>query len=65
VAWSLTPILLTMGCFVLLIAIEYMQKLLNYGLFGFFQLAAVPIVFFAAILLVFLAALFFLARRSQ
>ena len=64
-AWSLTPILLTMGSFILLIAMEYMQKLLIYGLLGIFQFAAVPIIFVAAILLVFLSALFFLARRSQ
>lgn len=64
-AWSLTPILLTMDCFVLLIAMEYMQKLLNYGLLGVFQFAAVPIIFVAVIVFVFLSALFFLARRSQ
>ena len=64
-AWSLTPILLTTGSFILLIAMEYMQKLLIYGLLGIFQFAAVPIIFVAAILLVFLSALFFLARRSQ
>lgn len=63
-SWCLTPLFLTAGCFILLIEASYMQKLLNYGLFGLFQFTAVPIVFVISILLVFLAALFFLARRS-
>ena len=64
-SWLLTPLLMTVGIFVLLEVGKYSQKLLNYGLFGFFRLAAIPIIFGLSLILVFLSALFFAARRSQ
>lgn len=64
-SWILTPLLLTADCFILLTAAGYMQKLLNYGLLGLFKFATVPIIFAVSVLLVFMSALFFLARRSQ
>ncbi len=64
-AWLFTPLLLTLGVFVILQVAKYSQRLLNYGLFGFFQLAAIPIIFCLALITVFWSSLFFAARRSQ
>ena len=64
-SWILTPFLLTVGVYVLLEIAKYTQRLLNYGLFGIFRFAAVPIIFVLALVFVFSAALFFVGRRSQ
>lgn len=64
-AWTFTPLLLTVGIYLLLEIGKYAQRLLNYGLFGFFHFVAVPIMFGLVPVFIFCASLFFLGRRSQ
>lgn len=64
-SWFLMPLLLTVGLYLLLEVGQYAQKLLNYGLFGFFHFTAVPIIFVLALIGVFWASLLFVSRRSQ
>lgn len=64
-SWVLTPFFLTVGVYLLLEVAKYTQRLLNYGLFGAFRFAAVPIIFVISLVLVFASSLFFVGRRSQ
>lgn len=63
--WILTPSLLTIGIFIALEIGKYAQRLLNYGLYSFLGLAALPVIFIVAIICIFIVSIFFLARRSQ
>ena len=63
--WTFGPIFLTIGLFLLLEIGKYTQRLLNYGLFGFFRFGAVPIIFVLSLIGVIWASLSFVSRRSQ
>ena len=64
-SWILMPIFLSVVLYLLLEVGKYAQKLLNYGLFGFFRITAVPIIFVLSLIGIFWASLFFVSRRSQ
>ena len=63
--WVLTPFFLTVGLYLLLEIGKYTQRLLNYGLFGFFRFGAIPIIFVLSLIAVIWTSLIFVSRRSQ
>lgn len=63
--WTFVPFFLTIGLHFLLEIGKYTQRLLNYGLFGFFRFGAVPIIFVLSLIGVIWASLVFVSRRSR